>query len=121
MITIQEFENVNWKDKEGTKNINRSLYHAYTDTQEAGNETLNFGEVIWDDDVKGIVEKCRELGITEFTVSSAFSSLTATLWEMQQLGCTIAGMRMVPTRFTRYNPETGEREREQAPAIIVKL
>ena len=53
---------------------------------EAGNDSIDFGEVIWDEDIETITECMKENGITEFTVSSTFSSLITTLAAFEKHG-----------------------------------
>ena len=71
----------------GTKycdiNVNPTFGAAYFYSQEAGNDLINFGEVIWDYDIDEILENCRRFGITEFTISSTFSSLIITIAEFE--------------------------------------
>ena len=97
--------------------INPTMFWAYRDSQEAESDLLNFSEVIWNTDIAPIVEACREYGIREFTISSAFSSLLETLAEFEKLGCKLAGLTTVKTRFTDFR--TGEKEIK--PAVLMKL
>lgn len=86
--------------------INRTLYWAYRNSQEAGNELIDFNECIWDYDIEPIVTALKEFGITEFTISSAFSSLIETLAEFEKAGCHMAGLTEVKARYTDFM--TGE-------------
>ena len=59
--------------------INATAFWAYRKSIEAGNDLVDFSEVIWDEDVAPIAETFRQNGITEFTISSTFSGLIPTL------------------------------------------
>lgn len=59
--------------------INATLFWAYRTSKETGNELIDFNEVIWDYDIEEIAQTLRANGITEFTISSTFSSLIETL------------------------------------------
>ena len=54
--------------------INATLFWAYRTSKETGNELIDFNEVIWDYDIEEIAQTLRANGITEFTISSTFSS-----------------------------------------------
>ena len=97
--------------------INSTMFWAYRDSQEAESDLLNFSEVIWNEDIAPIVEACREYGIHEFTISSTFSSLIETLAEFEKLGCKMAGLTTVKTRYTDW--QTGEKAIK--PAVLMKL
>lgn len=97
--------------------INPTMFWAYCNSQEAEADLLNFSEVIWNDDIAPIVEACREYGIHEFTISSTFSSLLETLAAFEKLGCKLAGLTTVKTRFTDFL--TGEKE--VRPAVMMRL
>ena len=66
--------------------INSTMFWAYRKSMEAGNDSIDFGEVIWDEDIETITECMKENGITEFTVSSTFSSLITTLAAFEKHG-----------------------------------
>lgn len=98
--------------------INRTMFWAYRETrEEANNELLNFSEIIWDYDIEEIVNCCRENGITEFTISSNFSSLIDTLAEFEKYGCKMNGLTKVNARYV--DVFTGERK--VIPAIKMVL
>ena len=84
MKKIEAFENIDRTKGFEEQNMNSTVYWAYRYAQDAGNELLNFGEVIWDYDIEPILESCKAYGITEFTISSTFSSLIATLAEFEK-------------------------------------
>lgn len=118
MKKIEVFENAlaNQVDLRAV-GINSTMFWAYRDSMEAESEMLNFAEVIWSHDIAPIVEACREYGIHEFTISSTFSSLIETLTEFEKLGCKLAGLTSVKTRYTDY--QTGEKK--IVPAVLMKL
>lgn len=75
--------------------INSTMFWAYRKSKKAGNELIDFHEVIWDTDIAEIVKTCRENNIREFTISSNFSSLIETLAEFEKLGCKVFGLMQV--------------------------
>lgn len=82
--------------------INPTMYWAYFYSKEAGNDLIDFNEVIWDNDIPEIVRACREYGIREFTISTTMSSLIKTLAEFEKLGCKVFGIMQVKTRFDNF-------------------
>ena len=97
--------------------FNPTLYWAYRTSLEAGNDLIDFNEVIWDYDIKPITDCLRGFGITEFTISSTFSSLIETLAEFEKLGCRMQGLTRVKARYTDWR--TGEQA--VIPAIRMAL
>ena len=79
--------------------INRTFYWAYIKTQETTNENLDFEDVIWENDVEGIIKNCKEFGLKEITISSRFASLIDILAEFEQQGAKLIGLTKVTTRF----------------------
>ena len=96
--------------------INSTLFWAYRESIEAGNELINFSEVIWDKDVEEISESLLENEIFEFTISSTFSSLIPTLAEFEKYGFQMAGLTKVKAKYKDW--ETGENQ--IIPAIRLK-
>lgn len=96
--------------------INPTAFWAYRKSIEAGNDLIDFSEVIWDEDVKPIAETFRQNGITEFTISSTFSGLIPTLAAFDKLGFKMAGITEVNANYTDW--QTNERAR--VPAIRMK-
>lgn len=97
--------------------INRTLYWAYRNSQEAGNELIDFNECIWEYDIEPIVAALREFKIKEFTISSTFSSLIETLAAFEKFGCRMAGLTEVKASYTDHI--TGEAK--VIPAIKMNL
>ena len=119
MKKIEAFENAVANQVKDIRaiGINPTVFWAYMDSKEAGSDTLNFSEVIWNEDIAPIVEACRENGIHEFTISSTFSSLIETLAEFEKLGCKLSGLTTVKTRYTDFRTK----EKEIKPAVLMKL
>lgn len=87
--------------------INQTLFWAYRSSMEAGNDEINFDDVIWDYDIEEIAKTLKENGISEFTISSTFSSLIPTLAEFVKHGFQMAGLTEVRAKYTDW--KTGER------------
>ena len=50
---------------------------AYFDSLEAGNDTIDLWDALWDYDIEPILAECKRFGITEFTVSKKPIPLSA--------------------------------------------
>lgn len=92
-----------------------ALYWAYVKSKDANNDRIDFNDVIWDREIEPIAAYLKENGITEFTVSSTFSSLIPALAGFEKHGFKIAGLTKVRTRYKDYT--TGEKA--IIPAIIM--
>lgn len=97
--------------------INPSLLLAYRDARESGNELIDFNEVIWEEDIEGIVNVLKANNFEAFTISSTFSSLTKAIAAFEEQGCKLAGMTEVKSRFKDW--QTGEYE--MLPAFLIKV
>lgn len=93
--------------------INATTFWDYRKSIDAGNDLIDFSEVIWDEDVEPIAETFHANGITEFTISSTFSGLIPTLAAFDKLGFKVAGVTEVNANYTDWM--TGERAK--VPAI----
>ena len=103
-------------------NVNPTFSQAYFYSLEAGNDLINFGEVIWDYDIDPILENCRRFGITEFTISSTFSSLIITIAEFEKRGCKLEGLVEINSRFDDWKScFEGETKKERIPAFKISL
>ena len=103
-------------------NVNSTFGAAYFYSKEAGNDLINFAEVIWDYDIDEILENCRRFGITEFTISSTFSSLIVTIAELQKKGCKLEGLIEINSRFDDWKScFEGETKKERIPAFKISL
>ena len=87
--------------------INQTLFWAYRSSMEAGNDEIDFNDVIWDYDIEEIVKTLKENDISGFTISSTFSSLIPTLAEFAKHGFQMAGLTEVRAKYTDWH--TGER------------
>ena len=103
-------------------NVNPTFSQAYFYSLEAGNDLINFGEVIWDYDIDPILENCRRFGIEAFTISSTFSSLILTIAELQKRGCKLEGLIEINSRFDDWKScFEGETKKERIPAFKISL
>ena len=97
--------------------ITPTLLWAYRDARESGNELIDFNEIIWEEDIEGILKGLKENNFDAFTISSTFSSLTKTIAAFEKQGCKLAGMTEVNSRFKDW--QTGEHE--ILPAFLITL
>lgn len=93
MIIIEKFERVQIEE------MNRTVYWAYEFSKKAGNERIDLGELIWENDVEEIVSFLREAGVTEFTISQTYSGLLNLLAEFEKHGCKVQGLTNVYSRY----------------------
>lgn len=121
MKEIKKFEEVIAAVERGEDvrqgDMNYHLYWAYRYSKDAGNEFIDFDEAIWDYDIEPIAEFLKAEGITEFTISSTFSSLIPTLAKFEEFGFKMAGLTTVKARYSDW--QTGERA--VIPAIRMSL
>ena len=117
MKEIKAFEEAG-ASKEAFKNsgINPTVYFAYKNSKKAGNETLDFNEVIWEQDVLPIIETCKAKDIKTFTISSPMSGLLETLERLEKAGCKLGGLTRVKTNTTDWDGK-----QETVPAITVRI
>lgn len=80
--------------------INGTMFWAYRRSIEAGNDSIDFNDVIWDTDIEAIANGMMENGITEFTISSTFSGLIPTLAAFEKHGFKMAGITEVYATYT---------------------
>ena len=66
-------------------------------------------EVIWDYDIEEIAQTLRANGITEFTISSTFSSLIPTLAAFDKHGFKMAGITEVYANYTNWQTNQSAR------------
>ena len=97
--------------------INSTLFAAYRDCQETGYDNIDFNGVIWDYDIPEIVKSLKENGISEFTISSTFSSLIETLAAFEKKGIRMAGLTEVNATYSDW--KTGRKAK--IPAIRMTL
>jgi hypothetical protein len=72
-------------------------------------EILDFDDVIWEQDIPGIVESLRRFGINRFTISCEMSSMSKTIWAFEKNGCCLIRMTEVNTRFTDWEGKSGRK------------
>lgn len=115
MKKITAFENAitNQVKDIRAEGINPTAFWAYRKSIEAGNDLIDFSEVIWDTDIEAIAETFKQNGITEFTISSTFSSLIPTLAAFEKHGFKMAGLTEVNANYTDWMTN----ERAKVPAI----
>ena len=97
--------------------INPTLFWAYRNSITAANDRIDFGETIWDTDIPEITRTLKENGISEFTISSTFSSLIPTLAEFEKHGFRMAGLTEAKANYTDFQTM----ERAVIPAIRMEL
>ena len=101
-------------------NVNPTFGAAYFYSEEAGNDLINFAEVIWNHDIDEIIENCKRFGITEFTISSTFSSLIITIAEFEKRGVHLEGLTEINSDHNDWSAEEpGKKER--IPAFRLSL
>lgn len=115
MTKIELFERAIAEKAESLKDwgINGTAFWAYRKSIDADNDLIDFSEVIWDEDIDAIVQTFTDNGITEFTISSTFSSLIPTLAAFDKHGFKMAGITEVNANYTDW--QTGKRAK--VPAI----
>ena len=96
--------NTKWTDLD----INALLGQAYLYSFEADNELPNFAEVVWENQIEEILADCKRYGITEFTISSTFSSLINTIARFEELGAKLDGLVRINSIHRDWN--TGEKQ-----------
>ena len=104
-------------------NVNSTFGAAYFYSVEAGNDLINFAEVIWDYDIDEIIENCQRFGITEFTISSTFSSLILTIAEFEKKGCKLQGLVEINSRHDDWKAclEGKPSVKERIPSFKLSL
>lgn len=99
------------------RDMNITLLQAYRAAQECDNERIDFFDVIWDYDVEPIVNACREVGVTEITISSTMSGLIETLDKFMGLGCAIGEI----VKVRKHYKDWGFNDYKKIPAILIKI
>ena len=93
------------------------MFQRYKEARERGNEYIDLNDVIWDNQVEGLIETFRRLGIEKFTFSSGWSDAVKTAWLFLENGCTPEGMTEINTGYKPFMAS----EYEKAPAWIFKV
>ncbi len=102
MKTIELFEKAIQEEtfELSERGINRTLFWAYRNSKRTDNDLIDVNEVIWDNEIEEIATNLKELDITEFTISSNFSGLIATIAAFDKLGFKVAGVTEVYAPYT---------------------
>ena len=82
--------------------INPTLFWAYRGSRTAGNDLIDFNDVIWDDDIEAIADCLKDNGITDFTISSTFSGLIPTLAAFEKHGYQVVGITEVNAPYNDF-------------------
>ena len=70
-LFIERFEIAEYSGKTLKElSINRDTYWAYKSSTEAGNDLINFSDLIDEEDAEAVINCCRENNIKKFTISS---------------------------------------------------
>ena len=119
MKTIEFLEEMAAKQtRYSDTDINQTFGQAYFSAKKTGNETLDFSEVVWTNDIPAIAENLGRFGIKEFTISSTFSSLIETLAEFEKHGFKMNGLTTVNAEYRDW--ETGELKKVPAIRMIAE-
>ena len=95
--------------------INRDTYWAYKSSTEAGNDLINFCNLIDEEDAEAVINCCRENNIKEFTISSNSTGMIRSLMALEAYGCRLIGTTMI----NRSNPHYFDNK--QIPAIKMEI
>lgn len=87
-----------------TASDNETMFRAYEQTKNAGNERLDLNDVILDEEIRPIAETVRRLGIKEFMISAGSFGIIRTLAAFAELGIKTAGIITVNSRFNQRIP-----------------
>ena len=95
------------------------IYREYTNARKNGNEILDFNDTTSEKDIPEIVKLLRANDITEFTMSSTWSSTVKVCMAFVECGCTLAGMTKIKGDKTCYLDK--KNEHEMLPAYVFKV
>ena len=93
------------------------FFRDYEDAQERGNACIDFSECIWEKEIPQMVADLKRFDITEFTLSSTYSSIVKTACIFQQNGCSLEGMEEIKGHCRDF--KTGDYEK--VPAFKFKV
>ena len=100
------------------ENINIRLFWTYKHSLEAGNDLINFYDIIWERDIEGVVENLNYYKINEFSISSNFSGLITILAAFDKHGFTMAGI--TDAKETYIDLTTNEKDVSKAIRMVRK-
>lgn len=118
MEKIKLFEDFRHKEIHDFFNdgINPTMYWAYRKSCEAENDILDFNDVIWEHDIQPIVDTCNKVGITEFTISSNFTGLLRTMYELSKRGFSVVGTTEVRANYMDFE----KHDKAIVPAVLIR-
>lgn len=117
MKTIQELELAREQNADLQEwGINSTFYWAYQKTRKTNNETINFEDIVWKQDVEEIIKHCKEFEIKNITISSNYSGLIQTLGLFVDKGCKIRELKKIK-QYTDLNSQ----EHEIVNAIEIEI
>ena len=94
--------------------INREVYWAYKSSTEAGNDLINFYDMVDEEDAEDIIKCCRENGIREFTISSNSTGMIRSIMALEAQGCRLIGTTMI-------NRDNLRIDAKQIPAFKIEI
>lgn len=94
--------------------INREVYWAYERSTEAGNELINFYDIIDEEDAEDIIKCCRENDVKAFTISSNSTGMIRVIMALEAQGCHLNGTAMV-------NRDNLRIDAKQIPAFKIEI
>ncbi len=89
---------------------------AYFDSLEAGNDTIDLWDALWDYDIEPILAECKRFGITEFTVSTGCDPVPR-IADFVEHGCEIKGAVKVRAKYN----DIWTHEKAVIPAILLRI
>ena len=90
MKTIEKLEKARNIDKcLKDQGINSTFFYAYERTLDTTNESINFSDVIWETDVKPIIDHCKEFDIDYITITNSQARIEDILALFVENGCSI--------------------------------
>lgn len=118
MEKIKIFEDFKHKEIHDFFNdgINPTMYWAYRKSCDAENDILDFNDVIWEHDIQPIVDTCNKVGITEFTISSNFTGLLKTMYELSKRGFSVVGTTEVRANYMDFE----KHDKAIVPAVLIR-
>ena len=117
MKTIERLEQARNTDKcLQDQGINPAFFYAYERTLETTNESINFSDVIWEKDVKPIIEHCKEFDIDYITISNCQARIEDILALFVEEGCTIS-LTKVTSKYIDFR--TNEPEVKNAIKVTI--
>jgi hypothetical protein len=101
--------------KAATENIEKlggtacRIWREYEASRDCGNTYMDINEVVWEEDVDGLIACMKENGIEHFTFSSGWSSAVETAWLFQKAGCRLEGLIEINSRHKAFMSDEYEK------------